>query len=410
MAQRLGLTDSEHRRYLAHLFGNHDFEIEVEVLSTEGKVLAGVRETLLDGQVNIQPRDNAIRRTASLTFHDPDRRLGLDTRSPYATSLFLDRMVRVQHTVVVPGVGRVTATPFVGPVITVTRDGETLTVECHDKAAFAVRGRPPIRVKGGTNCVDAIRRIMAATGENRFRLPEKNDRRTPKSKPFNVGWSDEASPWTVANKIAALTGMRLDYSCDGYLTLRPLPSKPALALNEKRLTANPTVAYDATNVVNAVRVQGTIRPKKKPKKPAKDEKDKKVKVEKVAVSAIAKKRHPLSPDNLGRNGAPRYLPKFIDGDQYRRQADAADLAKRELRQGLNLASSTTTATCVPVFHLDNDDVISVATDTTTARLRLGEGSIPLGIGGDMTIGYQRAVSFRRTKPKPRRRGRGRNRG
>lgn len=392
--QRLGLNGSDFRDYLTHVLGSHNFTIIADVLETSGKPIESVRETLLDGQVNIQ-REGPIRRTCSLQFYDPDRRLHLDADSPLNTTLFLDRMVRVQHVVRVPGVGRVTATPFIGPVTKVSRDGDVVTVECHDKAAFAVRGRPPLTVRKGQNSVAAIKRIMAATGETKFRLPEKNARRL--KRPYSVGWSDEASPWIVASKIAESLNLQLAYSCDGYLTLRPVPQTPAVKFDRTQVTVPIQVDYDATQVWNAVRVQGTLKPKKKPKGKKQTDKQTKTKVEKVAATAVARARHPLSPDRLGRNGADRYLPKHVTDVEFRRQADAAELATRLLKQGLVQATAGVSTATVPLFHLDDDDVVQVETDTTTMRLRFSEASIPLGVSGDMTIGNQRRVSVRRRR-------------
>ncbi|MBC7631992.1 hypothetical protein, partial [Aeromicrobium sp.] len=101
--QPLGLTAVENRLYLRHLLGSHNFTITAQVLNTSGAVIESIRETLLDGQVNIQ-RDSPVRRTASLTFFDPDRRLHFDSNSPFGSTLFLDRMIRVTHSTVVPNV------------------------------------------------------------------------------------------------------------------------------------------------------------------------------------------------------------------------------------------------------------------------------------------------------------------
>lgn len=392
--QPLGLSQkrpangpSDYEKYINMLSSSHNFTVTADVLTTAGKNIASIRETLLDGQVNIQ-RDGVVRRTASMTFFDPDRRLQFDSDSPFATNLFLDRMIRVTHTVTVPGVGRISATPFIGPVTTVSRDGDVVTVECQDKAALVARGRTPLTVKKGALAVAAIRRIMTAAGERHFRLPDANKRRLKKA--FTVGWADEASPWLVCKKIAAYLNMRLSYSCDGYLTLRPLPNAVAVSLDGSTLTTPLKTTFDATQVVNAVRIEGTKKQKGKPK----TSKSTSTKPEKVAVTAVARPAHPLSPARLGRNGAGRFLPLVVTGNEYSGQKDAAAMANRLLRDGLSAATAVATVTCVPFFHLDNDDMLSVQTDTTRMRVRFGEGSIPLGVGGDMTIGAQKRVSVR----------------
>lgn len=390
--QPLGLNATQLKAYHAHVLGSHDFTVRAEICDTAGRVLK-VQETLLDGQVNIQ-RGNGIRRTATLTFFDPDRRLGIDPDSPFGDSMFLDRMVKVVHTVVVPGLpngGRVSAVVFVGPIDTVSRDGDTVAVQCQDKAAFAMRGRPPLTVKKGMSAVAAIRAIMAATGEKQFRLPSSS-RRLPKA--YSVGWSDDAAPWFVAQRIASqVLGMQLLYSADGYLLLRRVPSQAAVRLTGAHLTAPVNTSYDASTIVNAVRVQGTKKPKKKPKQ----DKSSDTKPEKIATTAVLKAKNPVSPSRLGRNGSGRFLPLLITGEQYKNSADAARQAQRLLRdQSVNTTATVSLAT-LPLHHLDADDLISVQAPDTSFRIRLAEGSIPLGIGGDMTIGAQKRVSAGRRR-------------
>jgi hypothetical protein len=387
--QPLGLNASQLKAYHAHVLSSHDFRITAEVCDTAGRVLQ-VQETLLDGQVNIQ-RGNGIRRTASLTFFDPDHRLGLDPDSPFGDTMFLDRMVKVVHTVAVPGVGRVPAVVFIGPIATVSRDGDTVAVEAQDKAAFAIRGRPPLTMKKGTNAVAAIRAIMAATGERRFRLPTSS-RRLPKA--YSVGWSDDAAPWFVAQRIASqVLGMQLLYSADGFLLLRRTPAQSVVTLTGAHLTAPVNTAYDVTAAVNSVRVEGT----KKPKKKAKQDKTSNTKPEKIATTAVLKARHPMSPARLGRSGAPRYLPLLVTGEQYKASSDAAKRAQRLLREQSTNTTAAVSLSALPLHHLDADDLISVQAPDTSFRIRFAEGSIPLGVGGDMSIGAQKRVSAGRRR-------------
>jgi hypothetical protein len=386
--QPLGLNSREYRDYLKLVTGSHNFTITADVLNLAMKPVGSIHETLLDGQINIQ-REGPVRRTCTLTFFDPDNRLQFDSDSPFTSTLFLDRMVRIRHVVRVPGVGTVSTTPFVGPVTAVSRDGEVLSVECQDKASLVARGRTPLTVKKGSNAVAAIRRIMTATGERHFRLPDGSKRRLPKA--YTVGWSDDASPWAVCEKIANYLNLKLGYSCDGYLTLRTLPAVSAVTFTERTLTAPIKTSFDATQVINTARVEGT----KKPKKPPKNSKSTKVKEEKIALTSTARGSHPLSPTRLGRNGANRYLPLLIQGGEYARQSDARRQADRAVRDGLKAATSVASISCVPLFHLDNDDLLRASTEAGVVAMRLSEGSIPLGVGGDMSIGQQRPVSVKR---------------
>lgn len=378
--QPLGLTRRQLAAYHDLLMSPHDFDIDVDVLRIDETHIGSLRPQMVDGQVNLQ-RDGVVKRTATLSFYDPEHSLHLDSDSPFAGAVFADRMIRVTHIVDLPGVGKVRAVPFVGPIVRVSREGDQLEVECQDKTLLAMEGAPHKTVKKGANAVDAIRRIMAdCTGETRFRLPKNNQARLPRS--YSVGWKPEASPWRVCQKIADHLNMQLVYACDGALMLRKKPNRPVLRITENTgLTGAPRSEYDVTSVRNIVRVTGEQNKKKH-----------------IHIGAVAKPkgRHPMSPGNLGRNGVPRYLPLLIDDSSIRKHSRAQARANQELANALPMGVATSFPS-VPLFHLDCGDPIQVRSDWGSITVPFVEGSIPLGVGGDATIGAQKRVS------KPRRR-------
>jgi hypothetical protein len=385
----LGLTPTQQGLYVATLFGHHDFAVYVDLVKLDGTPIRSVTDTVVDGQVNLQSGE-AVQRTATFTFYDPDHSLHLDSDSPWEGAVWADRMVKVRHQVTVPTVGQVTAVPFIGPVVKVSRDGDEVSVECQDKTCLAITGSTPVTAKKGTNAVAAIRRIMAsATGEDKFRLPSGVNRNLHKS--LSCGWHDDASPWVVCQRIANQLNMQLYYSCDGYLTLRRWPTAYAITAPGTVLTSQPAVDFDATQVANMVRVSGTLAP---PKKKA-TKKDGKPSIERPAtkVNAVAQAgaAHPLSPQRLGRNGVPRYLPIIIEGAVYKSLAQARELATETLSHDLMLTTGVT-FDMIPVFHLDTGDLIVAQGPTGRVVVRLDTGSIPLSISGDMSVGYQRNVS------------------
>jgi hypothetical protein len=397
MSQPLGLTPAQEQTYMTFLTTRpHDFAIYVDVLQldhTPIKTLTDVAGQMLDGQVNLQ-RDQPVIRTATFTFADPDHSLHFDPDSPWEGAYFSDRMIRVRHEVTVPGLGAVIATPFVGPITKVSRDGEVLSVECQDKASLALTGGPPVKVAKGMNGVAAIRRIMAqGAGENRFRFPSSRTGWANRNlhKPYATGWHDDATPWVVAQRIAGQLNAQLFYSCDGYLTLRPFPSHTTVTVTGTQITSPVQVDFDSTQVVNMVRVSGTLAPpkRKNTKKDAKPQQERPpTKLNAVAQAAA---NHPLSPARLGRNGVARYLPTIIEDQTYKSLAQARDLATRTLQDGLKLTTGVS-FDMVPLFHLDVGDLIVAQSDAGRVQLRLQEASIPLFIGGDMSIGSQRRVS------------------
>lgn len=373
--QPLGLTASQLNAYHQLLARPHDFTVTVDILNMEEKLIGSATDNFLDGQINLQ-RDGTTKRTATISLHDPDSALNLDADSPFSGAVYADRIVRARHTVTLPGVGDVTATPFLGPVVKVTRDGDNLSVECQDKTLLAVEGCPPKTVKKGRNAVGAIREILEdCTGERRFRFPQQHKARLTQA--YTVGWTTEASPWKVCQKIAAQINMQLLYSCDGAAMLRRRPTHPVLEIATGGMLTGPLrTDYDITRVRNHVRVTG--------------EKNKKAKI-KIAAVAEAPATHPSSPKRLGRHGVPRYLPMIIEDSGIKKESVARQRAKNLLDENLPMGVSTSFSS-VPFFHLDYSDLIRVVTDDGAASVPFVNGSIPLGLGGDAEVGSQRQVS------------------
>lgn len=367
MAHPLGLDSDGLTAYFARVFGSHDYRILADVLDLNEKVAGSVE--LLDGQVNLQ-RGEGVRRTGSFVLADPDGALNFDAESVWGGSMWADRMLRIRHVLDVPGYGLVTATPFVGPPSVLSRSGGEITVECQDKTALAVRGSRPLTVREGANAVAAIRRIMSeCTGEFRFRFPSANRKRLTRD--YSVGWDDEASPWTVCQKIARSIGMQLVYDGDGALVLRRLPSSPVATFTAQRsILELPDTSIDFTQAVNHVRVKGAKG---------------------VLATDSLPANHALAPSRLARRGVPRFLPLLIEEDSYAQQRDAEQRAASEARRASRLGEQIGVSV-VPVFHLTSDDPVRLSTPDGDLTVPLAEASIPLGVGGPMTVGTQAWVS------------------
>lgn len=390
--------------YATRVAGSHDYELEVDILDMEENPIGPAR--LLQGQIHVLP-DALVRRTARMTLLDPDHSLNLDAGTVYESALFADRMVRVRHSVNVPGFGTVTCTPFVGPITVLDRNSATIDIEAQDKTGLCILGCRPYTVKKGMNAVDAVRAIMEdRCGETRFRLPAGTRQRLARD--FSVGWADESSPWVVCSRIARAAGMRLYYSCDGYLTMKAASTVSTFNFDESTLTSAPSGSHNFAEVINYARATAG---------------------DKIVKTAIAPVGHPLAPDKLGRNGVSRYLPSIAEigdpGDRpsapgsKRRKASKAQLAKyfielERWEDEVNTAKSKAQAeadallaaglpmtadiafNAVPVFHLDVDDPIRVSTDEGSATLRFREATIPL-VSGDMSVGSRRRGTPSRIK-------------
>lgn len=388
------------KAYHQRIVSSHDYDLDVDVLRMDESVQGPAQ--LVDGQINILTAAD-IRRTATFTFIDPDHALDLDADSILQGAVFADRMIRVRHTVDVPGFGDVTCTPIVGPINKVNRNGATVNVEIQDKAGLALFGCPPLTVRKGMNAIEAVRTIMSQrTGEAHFRLPANTRFRL--NRHYSVGWQDVTSPWAICNQIMHACGLQLLYSCDGYLTARPRSSHPVFEFGAANLTSSVAGDNDFTGVVNYARTTAG---------------------DKIVKTAQAPADHPLSPARLGRNGVPRYLSSLanlsaphepnrptgtgkhrkvskvrldkyaIAMEKYAKleksvSAQAQAASDSRLAAGLPMNQDLTWS-AIPVFHLDVDDPIRLTTPDGSTVLPFSQGSIPL-VTGDMSGGIVRQVS------------------
>lgn len=374
--QPLGLIDSELAAYHARLFASHDYRISAEILDLDERPTGQV--AILDGQVNITGTDSAVRRTATMTVSDPTGALDFAGASTWSgTSVWLDRLVRITHSLYVPALKRtITVTPFIGPPSKMTRDGAQVSVELQDKTALSNRGAQPFTVAKGANAATAIKQILQRTGEFRFRFGTYSKRLT---KAYSVGWSDEASPWSIAKQIAGeQLGAELIYSCDGYAVLRPSPS--TVTMTVPYVTAAPSSGVDFTTLSNYYRVEGKASESTKGSTTTTSQ----------PVAAATVSAGTLTPAALARQGMARYLPTLVQDDTVTTLAQAKSRADSGLDSASRLQAEPS-FTCVPFFHLDVDDIVRFNLPGTDVDARLNNCSIPLG-AEEMTVGYLRWVS------------------
>jgi hypothetical protein len=151
----------------------------------------------------------------------------------------------------------------------------------------------------------------------------------------------------------------------------------------------PIITYDLEQLRNVVEVRG----------------HKGEGCEQTKHIAYADRKHPLSPWSLARNGEPRYLVELVENGQIKRKTSAREKAERILRRHLRAAVQVEFS-CLPVPHLEENDVCTLIVDNGATTLRINEFhvksfSIPLTAEGVMTVGTLK----RRRKPLFRRRSR-----
>lgn len=364
------------------LVSHHSMRVSVRVLGTDHSPVDTISHRILDGQVNVDYR-SAVTRSATLSFFDPSNSLDFDSDSPADGAIYADRMLQISYDVRQPGTfgGRWIEVPiFTGPVSKFSRDGVEVKVEAQGKETLVLGSAWKNYVANkGRRKVDIIREVMENEGERFFALPELGSKM-----PRDDVLTPETSPWAFVRKIANSMGMQLFYDGAGRLVLRDFPERKVFTFrdgNGGSIDGVPSVDFSIDNVRNAVRVTG-----RKPKGSKR----------KVRASAVAPKGHPLSPHRLGRNGAPRYLPEFVEDENVGTDREAKRVAKVRLRSLLHsMVEVKFSALTIP--HLDAADEIGVQTDRFSMQTRLTAFSIPLTASGRMTVGYVRRMK----KPKRR---------
>lgn len=353
--QPLGLTPAQLAEYHDRLLGSHSETLAVEVLDLDGALVGDA--SFADGQINLQ-RDSPVRRDATVTISDPDRILGLESGPWQPTAA--DRLLRVTATVECPW-GPVTATPFVGQVNKVADKDGRLQVTAQDMTVLGIRGSKPVVFARGENAVDALTRLYRdVLGFPVVRFPAGLTARL--AKPYSIGWADEAAPEVVAAAIAkdVFPDLQLLKSCDGIPTLRERPTSPVLTID---VTTLPEGEADLSAIVNTAVVPRSL-------------------------VATLDPTHPWSPQSLTRNGVPLYLPTVLDAGS----KDAERRALAALTEASNPTMELTFSTLPALWHLDDDDPVTWRTPDGDLVLPWSAGSLPLGTGGDASVGTPQMIS------------------
>lgn len=394
----LGLTVDQQEAYHALLATHHTIDIRLQIMDMNHGHVSDIADRLIDGQVTIDA-DAEVTRSLDIDLLDPDGGLQLDSDSPNDGALFADRMLRVVYRIVNPlGTVSYSAPVFTGPITKLSRTGALLQVECMGKEVIGLSQAWNRKTyTKNTRVTTAIKSILIdIMGElsTKVKVPDR-DARLPK--PVSVGGDN--LPWPTAKKLAAGIGLHLYYDGNGVAQVRPTPNGKAVFTFRQGETVKtaPDAGFSLENTVNAVEIWG-----RKPKK-GKGKKGK----NRPHAKLIAPRTHSLSPywpDGLGRPGGPRFLPKVIEDDSLRTDADAKKRAKLELSKGLLEGVEVSYDTLV-IPHLEEMDIVRIETDGYAANHRLRQFAIPLTASGDSSIGYVKKVTPNNRAIRARRRSR-----
>ena len=391
--------------YHAHLQRDHDYRVWADVLDLSERLVSTV--DILDGQVNVSVNnDSGPDRTGTVVLSDPEGALSYGTA--YAEDdhgvLWVNRLVRLRHSTVVPSLGQVDTTCLVGVPTSANRSGAELSLELGDKSLLADHGVRPRSFGKGANVGDVLRTILGdLTGEQHMRIPPTSARL---SVPYTTGMGDDVlTPWRLAKSIAGREcGWRLYYSADGYATAEPTnTARPDVQV--EAVLALPDASTSFTEFKNYSKATSRREITTAATKTRKSS-SYTIIYEGVAVLPPSDR---LSETALARNGVPRTLPIVTSDDNLVNQDQVNARAVSEL-QAASGVDSEPGYEVMPFFHLDQGDYLNLPLGI--GRVPFDAASIPLGVGGNMTLGTVKWVSApvkvratgRRTIIRPKKKG------
>lgn len=386
--QTMGLTVPDRRKFEEALGGTAQLRVRASLQDLGGDEEADLSGHLLDGQVNLD-LDAEVTRQATLTLDDPDHSLHLDSTAPAQGAMFADRMVGITYGVYVDDLAQWVNVPvFVGPVVSLSRDGDSVELSCLGKEHLSQgqcwRG---LAFKKGANTLDTIRTILRTRGgETSFDFPTAGDL-TKKRLKDGLSLSRMSVPWVEAQKLARSINAQLFYDGRGRCVLRGRGTADAWTFEDGdggTVLTPPDVSFTLDGLVNAVYVKGG-----KPKGAQ----------QAVRATAVAPRSHPLSPYRLGRTVrlggknvvVPRYLVAEEENDKLRSRKTANARAKQVLRQALEQGVDVQ-FDALPVPHLDLGDVVRLKTSEASIPFTFRKASLPLTHSGVMSVGHVRRVT------------------
>ena len=369
-----GKTKSQQRDLAELLSSPHNIRMRVRLLDLNHKYLKDLTDRFADGMVTVD-NTSEVTRSMDITLFDPFQKVRIDPNTPARSSVFIADMISVVYVISNPTLTQLYEIPvFCGPIDDVDRDDVWLTVKCLGKESLNLQNSWRAKTfKKGEKKTDVIKEILRRyCGETRMKIPDLKAKL-----PNDLKLTREKSPWAVAVGVARTMGMQLFYDARGYAVLRRRGKKPVFKFTERHVTTEAVkVSYDISSVVNAVQVIG-----KKPKKSKK----------RIKYTAVAPRRHPLSPWRLGRGTAPRFLWERIEDDGIESKKEAKEVARRQLARGL-LAGVEITFNGIPHPALQEGDICQIKTERLATKFVLDKFTIPLVAGADSSYGYLRRLT------------------
>ena len=387
------LTPDQVTAYQDALVTSHRIRTLITLLDHNEAPVKGLIPQVLTGAVQVDATQ-AVTRSLSMTYLDPNHKLTFDSSSPSAGAFYADNFIQVSYGVET-ALGWVDVPVFTGPVTAFSRTGPEVTVEAQGKESLALD--PHLVTQGyviGKNSQvrDGILAVVGRLGEKNTSLGMVAGRMT---RHRTVGRGEE--PWLVlvggsqdanGKPLPGLTSKAKDhpflfYDGRGTLTAKGRGGPAKWDFTEQQITSQPGYTYDVLDARNRVYVEGGT-PKAHPKKH-------------WTATAVLPASHPLSAQSLARNGRPRYLTTMAQSDSLKGDHACQLYANRMLSQ---LAHEGLTATfdTLPVPHLEELDPVRLVTQGYVFSFPLSSFSIPLTHDQVMTVGAAGQATISSSSP------------
>lgn len=373
----LGLSSAAKKALLSTLAEHHIVGTEVHLLDLEHRSL-GKFDKVLGGQVVIDA-GATVTRQAQVSILDPRSQVKVDTDEGLPR---VDRMIRVYYNVWVgsPVNDWVSIPVFTGPITIARREAGVVSIEALGKEHLAIGPTwKPATYPKGRNRVETIRSIMRElAGERHFQMVEGWSARLDKT----ISMTKNSSAWSWTGNIARSMSAQVFYDGRGRLRLRKKPIRSVFTFRDGdggTVLTIPIVSEGEQVMVNIVRVVGAVpKGKKGP----------------LTKELSLPSAHPYSPQRLGRNGKPRYLPEAIEDDSLRTQAEVDAAAKRRIAE-LQIDEQQVSFDSLPIPMLEEYDLVTIDCEAAKGSVRIVQMTIPLGHAGVSTVGYIGKLSRRR---------------
>jgi hypothetical protein len=384
--QHQGRTLEALTAYHEHLQSDHDYRVWVDILTIE-QTYVGTME-LLDGQINYSNGNDGPCRTGSVTVSDPDGAFnyGADYMRDPKGIIWINRLIQVWHEISVPGYSDFTTSCIVGLPMSVSRSGAEVSFELGDKSLLADHGVRPRTYKKGQRVDLVLRSILGdCTGEKHMRIPKT---KKTLSRTYAVGMGEDSlTPGDLFKRIAEQEmNWRAYYDGLGWAVADSI-SNAKNPVDVHSLLALPAAGTPFTDLSNYVRVTSHRTPVNK--KSTKKVDESRIHYTYDSIVALPAGNE-LSEQSLQRNGIPRTLPLVVTNDDLKSLKDTLTSATNELKNHSGLDAAKTFE-IIPIFHLDPFDYLKLPEGVGNVLLA-GGASVPLGTGGNMSIGAHQWVS------------------